>query len=223
MQNTNNITRTFFILSALFITSLVVANTIATKIIDVFGLSVAAGIICFPLSYILSDVITEVYGFKRARFVIWVGFGCLAIAVLMYAIASALPPAAFYANEEAFDLIFSQVPRIALGSLFGYLVGSLSNAIVLSKMKVWLGGKHLWARTIGSTVVGEAADSIVFALIAFSGVLGTTELIIVATSGFILKTAYEVLATPVTYAIVNKVKKVDGIDTYDADETYKLI
>ena len=213
-------TSVFVVLSMLTVTSLIVANTVASKIVMVGPLSVAAGILCFPLSYIISDVLTEVYGYHRAKLVIWVGFACLAVTSLIYLLATELPPAPFYQNEGAFDIIFSQVPRIAFGSLLGFLTGSLLNAIVMSKMKVWTEGRHLWTRTIGSTIVGEGADSLVFALIAFGGVFPTRDLLMVALSGFLLKTGYEILATPITYIVVSKVKKVEGVDTFDRYVSY---
>jgi queuosine precursor transporter len=210
----------FLFLAALFVAALIVANTVATKIVMVGPLAVAAGILCFPVSYILSDVVTEVYGYRAARTVIWTAFACLAFTTLVYFLATALPPAPFYTNEEAFDSIFSQVPRIALGSLSGFLVGSFLNAAVMSKMKIWTEGRHLWARTIGSTVVGEAADSLVFAMIAFAGLFAWSDLLMIAFSGFVLKTAYEVLATPFTYWLVGWVKRRERLDTYDHNISY---
>jgi queuosine precursor transporter len=210
----------FLIISMIFVASLIISNTIATKIIMVGSLSVAAGIICFPISYIISDIVTEVYGYRRAKVMIWTGFACLAFMSVAYALAAWLAPAPFFANETAFDTIFSQVPRIALGSLAGYLVGSFINSIVMSKMKIWTNGKHLWSRTIGSTILGEGADSIVFAVVAFAGLFPTAQLAMIAFSGFLLKTLYEIAATPVTYAIVRKVKQIEGTDAFDNGQSY---
>lgn len=211
----------FLFLSALFITALIIANTVATKIVLVGPLTVAAGILCFPISYIIADLLTEVYGYRAARLVIWTAFACLAFATIVYTLATALTPAPFYTNEAAFDAIFSQVPRIALGSLLGFLTGSFLNAAVMSRMKVLTEGKHLWMRTIGSTVVGEAADSLVFAFVAFAGKFALGDLLMVAFSGFLLKTLYEVAATPFTYWAVAKVKaKEGGLDTYDRGISY---
>ena len=210
----------FLIISMVFVSSLVISNTIATKIIMVGPLSVAAGIICFPISYIISDIVTEVYGYRRAKIMIWTGFACLAFMSAAYALAAWLTPAPFFQNEASFDLIFSQVPRIAVGSLAGYLVGSFANSIIMSKMKLWTNGEHLWSRTIGSTIVGEGADSVVFATVAFAGLFSTSQLAMIAFSGFLLKTAYEIAATPLTYAIIAKVKRVEGIDTFDRGQSY---
>ena len=204
----------------IFVASLIISNTIATKIIMIGSLSVAAGIICFPISYIISDIVTEVYGYRRAKVMIWTGFTCLAFMSIAYSLAAWLTPAPFFENEAAFDSIFSQVPRIALGSLAGYLVGSFINSIVMSKMKILTKGKHLWSRTIGSTILGEGADSIVFAVVAFAGVFPTAQLAMIAFSGFLLKTLYEIAATPFTYAIVRKVKNIEGIDTFDGGQSY---
>ena len=211
----------FVILAALFITTLIVANTVATKIVMVGPLAVAAGILCFPLSYIISDIVTEVYGFRAARFVTWTAFACLALTALVSFLATQLMPAPFYANEAAFDSIFSQVPRIALGSLLGFVTGALLNAMVMSKMKIWTEGRHLWARTIGSTIVGEAADSLIFAIVAFAGVFAFGDLLMIALSGFFLKTAYEVLATPFTYWAVAQVKRREGVDRFDHGIDYR--
>jgi queuosine precursor transporter len=219
-ENKNHYSGLFLIISMVFVSSLIVSNTIATKIVMIGSLSVAAGIICFPISYIISDIVTEVYGYRRAKIMIWTGFVCLAFMSAAYALAAWLTPAPFFQNEAAFDSIFSQVPRIALGSLAGYLVGSFTNSIVMSKMKLWTDGKHLWSRTIGSTVVGEGADSVVFAVVAFAGIFPPGQLAMIAASGFLLKTAYEIAATALTYALIGKVKQVEGIDTFDRTQSY---
>lgn len=211
----------FLILSGLFIMSLIVANTIASKIIVIGPLSVAAGILCFPISYIISDVLTEVYGYQKTRNVIWLGFFCLGLTSLIYFAATQLSPAPFYSNEVAFDAIFSQVPRIAVGSLAGFLVGSILNAAVMSRMKVMTDGRFLWMRTIGSTIIGEGADSLVFAVIAFGGIFELEALLLIAFSGFLLKTIYEVVATPLTYAIVAGAKSYEKIDTFDRSISYR--
>lgn len=210
----------FVMMAILFVVSLIVANTIATKIVMIGPLPVAAGILCFPFSYIISDVLTEVYGYRTARFVVWAGFSCLAFASLIYFFATQLAPAPFYPNEKAFDAIFSQVPRIAVGSLLAFLVGSFLNNMVMSKMKIWTQGRHLWTRTIGSTIVGEGADSLVFATVAFAGIFPAQDLLMIAFSGFLLKTAYEIIATPFTYFAIYRVKKLEGLDTYDYNISY---
>lgn len=214
--------RVFFACAMIFVTMLLVSNTIATKIVSVGDWAVAAGIICFPVSYIFNDVLTEVYGFRQTKRVIWWGFFCLALMAGFYALAAVLPPAPFYQNESAFDGIFSQVPRIVLASLAGYLVGSFLNSIVMSRLKVLTKGKLLWVRTISSTIVGELGDSFVFAVVAFAGVMSWDQLVLVGTTGFVLKTAFEVIATPATYLIVGWLKRTEGVDTYDRNERYSL-
>lgn len=211
----------FVAIAMVFVATLVISNTVATKIISFGPLAVAAGIICFPVTYVINDIITEVYGFRRARFAVWIAFLCLALTSLLYTIATMLPPAPFYQDEAAFDRIFGLVPRIALGSLCGFLVGSLINAAVLSRLKVITAGRYLWVRTIGSTIIGEAADSLIFALIAFLGVFAIGDLLVVGLSGFLLKTAYEIVVTPLTYVVVRRVKEYEGVDTYDHDVAYR--
>jgi uncharacterized integral membrane protein (TIGR00697 family) len=212
--------RTFVTISMVFVSTLIIANTVATKVVMVGDFAVAAGIVCFPITYIISDVVTEVYGYRRAKFITWVGFGCLALMSILYLIAAWLPPAPFYQGEAAFDSVFTFVPRIALGSLIGFVVGSLLNAVVLSRLKILTEGRWLWTRTIGSTIVGEAADSVVFAVVAFAGIFEMRQLIILAFTGFALKTLYEILATPFTYIVVRRVKSLEGEDTFDHGVRY---
>ena len=212
--------RLFHGIALLFGVMLVVSNVIASKIIQLGPFALPAGIICFPIVYIINDVLAEVYGYAQTRSVIWWGFAALALSTVVFAVAVLLPPAGFYEGQEAFSSVFGLVPRIALASLVAYLVGSFLNAYVLSRMKVRMQGRHLWARTIGSTVVGEGVDSVVFNVIAFAGVFGFEQLIVIAVSGFVLKTLYEIAATPLTYFIVGWVKRVEGIDTFDREISY---
>lgn len=215
--------RMFLFISIAYVASLLTSNTVATKIIMIGPLSVAAGIICFPITYIINDVVTEVYGYRRAKLLIWGGFSALAFMSVAYALATWLTPAPFYTAEAAFDTIFQQIPRIAVGSLGGYMIGSFLNSIVMSKMKVLTKGKHLWARTIGSTIVGEAADSTVFALIAFFGTFALSQVALIALSGFLLKSAYEIIATPLTYWVIARIKRLEGTDVYDHDVSYGVL
>ena len=212
--------RYFHIVAMLFIASLIIGNTIAVKIITIAGFSIPAGILCFPIAYIVNDVLTEVYGYKKAKSVIWWGFISLGFMTLMYYLATILKPAVFWEHQEAFKLIFSFIPRIALGSLIAFLFGSLLNSYVLSKMKVKMGGEKLWMRTIGSTIVGEGADSIIFNIIAFGGIFAINDLITVIVTGFVLKTLYEIVATPLTYIVVGYLKNAEEVDKYDEDISY---
>lgn len=200
------------LIAVLYVTSLLIANTIAVKVITVFGVAIPAGILCFPISYIIGDVLTEVYGFKNAKRIIIYGFICLGLMVFFYSVSSALEPASFWTHQEAYSTLFGFVPRIALGSLIAYLIGSLLNSYYMVVIKNITKGKFLWIRTIGSTIIGEGVDSIIFNSIAFAGIFAFTDLVTIILTGWILKTLYEVIATPFTYLVVGKLKRVE-LDT----------
>ncbi len=204
----------FVTVAAFFVTALVVSNIIAVKLVEVSGQVFPAGLVIFPLSYLLGDVLTEVYGFRAARAVIWLGFACNLFAVLAIQAALRLPPADFWPNQTAYEEILGVTWRIFVASLAAYLVGELANALVLARMKVATGGRFLWSRTIGSTIVGEGLDSAIFVTIAFAGT-GAGLLNPILTT-WAIKVAYETLATPLTYAIVNYLKRSEGVDVYDA-------
>ena len=205
----------FVSIAALFVTALVISNVIAVKLVEISGQVFPAGLVIFPLSYLLGDVLTEVYGFRSTRAVIWLGFACNLVAVGAIQLAMALPPADFWVeNEEAYESILGVSRRLFLASLAAYLVGELANALVLARMKVATRGRFLWARTIGSTIVGQALDSAIFVTVAFAGT-GTPLLNPIVTS-WAIKVGYEAAATPLTYWIVNYVKRREGIDVYDA-------
>ena len=210
----------FFFLGVLFVAVLMISNTATTKIIQLGPLSLPGGIILFPVSYIFGDILTEVYGYKAARKIVWSGFIALVLMAFVYWIVERLPAAPYWGNQAAYEAILGTVPRIVLGSITGYLVGEFSNSYVLSRMKVWSGGKHLWVRTIGSTVVGEAVDSVFFNLVAFLGVLPFGALLGIALSGYIVKVAYEVIATPITYRVVHWLKRTEQMDIYDRGIDY---
>ena len=209
----------FIILAAFFVTALVVSNIIAVKLVQISGRVFPAGLVIFPLSYILGDVLTEVYGFRAARAVIWLGFACNLLAVGAIQIAIALPAAPFYEQEQAYQDVLGTTWRIFVASLAAYLVGELANAYVLARMKVATAGRFLWTRTIGSTIVGEGLDSAIFVSIAFAGTGGGLLNPILTT--WAIKVAYETLATPLTYAIVNYLKRREGIDVFDRDTDFK--
>ncbi len=211
----------FLIVAALFVTCLVVSNIIAVKVIDVAGLVLPAAIIIFPVSYILGDVLTEVYGYARARQVIWLGFVCNLVAVAAIWIGGLLPAAGFWGGQEAYDAILGTVPRILAASFLAYLVGELVNAWVLARLKVAMAGRHLWVRTIGSTLVGQLLDSAVFITIAFAGVMPGEVLAGAIITQWLVKSAYEALATPLTYAAVGFLKRADGVDVYDRDLRFR--
>jgi len=203
----------FVTVAALFVTALVVSNIIAVKLVEVSGQVFPAGLVIFPLSYLLGDVLTEVYGFRAARAVIWLGFACNLLAVLAIQAAISLPPADFWPNQTAYEDVLGVTWRIFVASLVAYLVGELANALVLARMKVATGGRFLWTRTIGSTIVGEGLDSAIFVTIAFAGT-GAGLLNPIVTT-WAIKVAYETLATPLTYTIVNYLKRRDGLNVYD--------
>ena len=208
--------RRFVAIAAFFVTALVVSNIIAVKLVEVGGQVFPAGLVVFPLSYLLGDVLTEVYGFRVARAVIWLGFGCNLLAVAAIQAAIALPPAGFWEdNEAAYDDILGVSLRLFVASLAAYLVGELANALVLARMKLATRGRFLWARTIGSSVVGQALDSAIFVTIAFAGT-GAGLLNPIVTT-WAIKVGYEAAATPLTYLIVNYVKRREGVDVYDRD------
>jgi uncharacterized integral membrane protein (TIGR00697 family) len=205
---------------AVFITCLITANIIAVKLVTIFGLTVPAAIIIFPLSYICGDILTEVYGYQRARQVIWLGFGCNLLAVAAIWAGQALPGAVFWDAQPAYERILGFTPRLLVASFCAYLVGEFTNSYVLAKMKVWTQGRMLWTRTIGSTVVGEGLDSLIFLSIAFWGIIPAGGLLAAVLTQWLFKVAYEVLATPVTYIVVTFLKQQEGVDTFDRDISF---
>lgn len=214
------ISQLYLLVTVLFVACLIAANITATKLIEPWGLAMDAGTIVFPVSYILGDVLTEVYGFRAARRVIWLGFLANLLVVAAIAIAQIVPPASFWDGQAAYEQILGFVPRILVASFCAYLVGEFANSVVLAKMKVATGGRHLWMRTIGSTVVGQGLDSLVFVTIAFSGVIPLSALLTMMLTQWLVKTAYEALATPVTYGVVGWLKRREGIDVFDRNTRF---
>jgi len=215
--------RLFPVVGMIFVAFLLISNTIAVKIVEIWGFFLPAGILCFPVTYIFGDILTEVYGFRRSRLVIWTGFLCLLFMSLFYWGSTLLTPAPFWEAQESYARFFRLSPRIALASFIAYLVGEFSNSIVLSRMKILFRGRHLWMRTIGSTIVGEGIDSVIFNFSAFAGVFHLREVAYIALSGYVLKVAYEIVATPLTYAAVSFLKKFEGVDHYDHGIRYNPI
>jgi uncharacterized integral membrane protein (TIGR00697 family) len=205
----------FITCAALFVTCLLTANTIATKLITVGGVVLTAGIVVFPLSYVLGDILTEVWGYAACRRVIWLGFACNALMVLAIWLGGALPAAAFWRGQGAYEEILGHTPRILAASFAAYLVGEFANAFVLAKLKILTRGRWLWTRTIGSTVVGQALDTAVFVTLAFWGVVPGPALAGIVAGQWAVKVAYEAAATPLTYAAVAYLKSSEGVDTYD--------
>jgi len=212
--------RWFIIIAAVFITSLLTANIIAVKLVRIFGLVLPAGIIIFPISYIAGDVLTEVYGYSKARQVIWLGFLCNVVTVMAVWCAQMLPAAPFWDGQEAYEKILGYTPRLLVASFAAYLVGEFANSMVLAKMKIATRGRWLWTRTIGSTIVGQGLDSLVFISLAFGGTVPLFSLASIIVTQWVGKTLYEAAATPLTYVVVNFLKRSEGVDVYDYDTRF---
>lgn len=214
------VSQLYLLVTVLFVACLIAANITAVKLIEPWGLVMDAGTIVFPVSYILGDVLTEVYGFRAARRVIWLGFLANLFVVCAISLAAIVPAASFWDGQAAYEQILGFTPRILLASFCAYLVGEFANSMVLAKMKVATGGRHLWTRTIGSTLVGQGLDSLVFVLIAFSFVVPLPALVTMIATQWLVKTAYEALATPVTYGVVGYLKRREGVDVFDRDTRF---
>ncbi len=205
----------FVIVTAFFVTALIAANVMSVKLVDFFGLEIDAGTLIFPLTYIFGDILTEVYGYSRARQVIWLGFFCNLLFVLAMYAAQVAPASTNFDAQPAFERILGYTPRLLLASFSAYLVGEFVNSYILARLKMATHGRFLWLRTISSTLAGQAVDSIIFVTIAFAGEVSWAVVWVIARNNWVLKTAYEVLATPLTYLIVNRLKSDEGIDVYD--------
>lgn len=213
----------FMMLGILFNVCLITANLLETKVIQVCGLTVTAGLLVFPISYIINDCIAEVWGFKKARLIIWTGFAMNFFVVAVAQIAVALPAAPFWEGEAGFNFVFGMAPRIVAASLAAFLVGSFLNAYIMSKMKIASKGKNFSARAIWSTVVGETGDSFIFFPLAFGGVIPVRELLIMIGIQIVLKSLYEVIILPVTVRVVKAIKKIEGTDVYDDNISYNIL
>jgi queuosine precursor transporter len=213
--------RYFDFVMAAFVTVLLLSNVIGAGKVAEFQVPgigpvpFGAGILFFPVSYVIGDILTEVYGFARARRCIWAGFGALLFMVFMSIVVVALPPAPTWPGQEAYEQVFGAVPRIVLASILAFWAGEFANSYVLARMKVWTRGRHLWTRTIGSTLVGQGVDSLIFYPLAFYGIWDNGLLFEVLLIQWALKVGWEALLTPVTYAVVGTLKRREGIDIYD--------
>ncbi|MBS0661303.1 MAG: queuosine precursor transporter [Verrucomicrobia bacterium] len=213
--------RYYDLLMAAFVTVLLCSNVIgAAKLAQVGGFTFGAGILFFPLSYVFGDVMTEVYGYARARRIVWAGFGALAFASVMSAVIVALPHPPDWPHQAAYNTVLGATWRIAAASLVAYFCGEFCNSYVLARMKVKTEGRHLWARTIGSTVVGEGVDTLLFYPLAFAGVWSNEQLFQVMVANYLLKTGWEIVLTPVTYRIVAFLKRAEGEDYYDRSTNF---
>ena len=208
--------------SILFCVCLIAANILETKQISVFGISLTGGLIVFPVSYIINDCVCEVWGFRKARLLIWTGFAMNFFFVTMGALCDWIPGAPYWTNQEGFHAIFGLAPRVVAASFVAFIVGSFANAYVMSKMKIHDGGKRFSLRAILSTVAGETCDSIIFFPLALGGVVPTEELPKLMLWQVLLKTLYEVIALPLTIRIVRKLKSHEGEDVYDKGINYSI-
>ena len=212
--------RAYTLITALFAVVLVVSNVAASKVTSFWGLTLDAGTVLFPLSYIFGDVLTEVYGYAASRRVIWIGFASTFLAAATFMIVGALPPAPEWGNQAAYESILGLTPRIVCASLVAFLIGEFANSYVLARIKVAMAGKYLWMRTVGSTLVGELLDTSVFTIVAFWGVFPDNIILPMIISMYLFKVAIEVVFTPVTYAVVRYLKKHEGVDVYDRDTNF---
>lgn len=213
--------RYYDLVMAAFVTVLVCSNVIgAAKVTTLWGFTFGGGVLFFPISYIFGDILTEVYGYARARKVVWAGFAALAYASFMSWFIVSLPAAEGFRNQAALETIFGATPRIALASLTAFCCGEFCNSFVLAKMKIATSGRFLWLRTIGSTIVGECVDSLIFYPLAFYGVWEVEMIVGVMIANYLLKVAWEVVNTPITYRVVAFLKRAENEDYYDRDTNF---
>jgi uncharacterized integral membrane protein (TIGR00697 family) len=212
--------RWFLLVASIFITCLISSNIIAVKLVNLFGFVLPAAIIIFPMSYIFGDVLTEVYGYRQARRVIWLGFFCNLMVVITIWLGQILPAASFWDGQAAYERILGYTPRLLLASFLAYLIGEFTNSFVLAKMKMATKGRWLWARTIGSTLAGQGLDSLVFMTLAFVGTIPLAALTGAIMAQWLSKSAYEAIATPLTYGVVDFLKKKEGLDTFDEETRF---
>jgi len=209
------------LIMAAFVTILLCSNIIgAEKVVTVAGLSFGAGILFFPISYFFNDILTEVYGYARSRKVVWAGFAAMGFASFMSWVVVSLPPAQGWIHQGAYEIVFGQTPRIVAASLLAFFSGEFVNCYTLAKMKVFTTGKFLWMRTIGSTIAGEAADSLIFYPVAFYGFWPNDLLITVMITNYVIKVSWEVIATPITYKVIGFLKRKEHEDYYDKDTNF---
>lgn len=212
----------FMLMGILFSVCLIAANLLETKVVVIGGLSVTCGLLVFPVSYIINDCIAEVWGFAKARTIIWCGFAMNFFVVALGLISVQLPAAPFWEGEEHFNFVFGMAPRIVAGSLLAFLAGSFLNAYVMSRMKIQSQGRHFSLRAIVSTLVGETADSLVFFPIAFGGILAVSDLAMMMGVQIVLKSLYEVVILPLTIRVVRAVKRMEETDVYDEGISYNI-
>lgn len=215
-----NFPKYFDIVACVFVAVYIISQVSSAKLFSLGPFVFPGAIVIFPFAYIFGDVLTEVYGYARTRRVIWIGFITAALLAVVLAIVQILPSAPSWTFQTEYEAILGVVPRVVLGSLLAYWAGEFVNSFVLAKMKIWTGGRMLWSRTIGSTVVGQLVDSAVFGVVAFAGVIPWSVIVTLVGSIYLFKVLYEVVVTPLTYVIVNWLKKAEGIDVFDKNTDF---
>ncbi|NLV66361.1 MAG: queuosine precursor transporter [Spirochaetes bacterium] len=212
---------TFLVITSLFVTCLLITNIVAGRLVQIFGLTITADLFLFPVTYIFGDVLTEVYGYRKSRITIWLGFGSNLLMALIFLSVIQMPVPGFWQDGAAYTTVLgANTPRIVAASLAAYFCGEFSNSMILSKLKIATNGRFLWLRTIGSTLVGQSFDTGIFMTIAFWGMFPIEEFISMTLVQYVWKVSYEILATPVTYYIISSIKKKDRCDTYDKGISY---
>ena len=207
--------RYFDILTSVFIVVLLISNLVGQKICAFGGLRVSGAQLLFPITYIFGDIFTEVYGYAASRRTIWIGFFASGLMALLGLVVVAMPPAPEWPNQAAFATVFGIVPRLVVASLIAFWCGEFANSYVMAKMKLWTGGRHLWTRTVGSTMAGQAVDTSLVMTLGFAGTLPLRTIVILIFSGYTAKVLYEIAFTPLTYLVVNFLKRREGVDTFD--------
>jgi uncharacterized integral membrane protein (TIGR00697 family) len=208
------------VLTTMFVVILLVSNLVAQKICMIGPFAVSGAVLLFPITYIFGDVFTEVYGFSASRRAIWLGFFGTALLYAMGAVVIALPGAPDWKNQQAFAVVFGFIPRILVASLIAFWAGEFANSYTMARMKLWTGGRMLWTRTIGSTVVGQAVDTVLVITLTFAGRYPIHTLANIIATGYLLKVGYEVLATPLTYLVIGRLKSSEQVDVFDRDEDF---
>ncbi len=207
-------------LTTAFVVILLVSNLVAQKVCQIGPFAVSGAILLFPITYIFGDIFTEVYGFGASRRAIWLGFFGTALLYLMGAITIALPPASGWHNQAAFASVFGFIPRILAASLIAFWAGEFANSYTMARLKLFTNGRKLWTRTIGSTVVGQAVDTVIVIVLTFAGTVPSTTILNMIVTGYSLKVAYEVIATPLTYLVINWLKRAEQSDAFDRQEHF---
>lgn len=222
MDENNNVQVSvlFLIISCFFVSCLLITNIVAGRLIQLFGMTLTADLFLFPITYIFGDVLTEVYGFQRARLTIWLGFAANLLMAAIFMFIIILPYPGFWEYNDAYNTVLGFTPRLVLASLLAYFAGEFSNSVLLSKMKLLTRGKWLWTRTIASTIIGEGVDTLIFMSIAFAGIYSFPIFVAMVIAQYLWKVGYEIAATPLTYLFINWLKKKEGIDTFDKGIKY---